>query len=74
MKFQLFFVSLSSKMTKLLRLGNKNKQVCFVFRSTFRNFVRILSFSSEPATIYDSSSSAKVIISLDTTKCYATFL
>ena len=29
---------------------------------------------AEPATIYDSSSSAKVIISLDTTKCYATFL
>ena len=26
-------------MPKLLRLGNKNKRVCFVFRSTFRNFV-----------------------------------
>ena len=51
MKFQLFFVSLSSKMTKLLRLGNKNKQVCFVFRSTFRNFVRILSFSLDKGSL-----------------------
>ena len=28
-------------MRKLLRLGRKNKQICFVLLSTFRNFVRI---------------------------------
>ena len=35
------FRNFAVKTAKLLRLGNKNKRVCFVFLSTFRNFVAI---------------------------------
>ena len=41
------------KQAKLLRLGNKNKPDCFVFRSTFRNFVGILSFSLSKGSLGD---------------------
>ncbi|MBQ8462561.1 MAG: hypothetical protein IJ544_00385 [Prevotella sp.] len=33
-----YFVPFLTKTTKALCLGNKNKRVCFVFRSTFRTF------------------------------------
>ncbi len=32
------FVTLWEEFTKLLRLSKKNKRVCFVLHSTFRNF------------------------------------
>ena len=35
------FRNFAVKTAKLLRLGNKNKPVCFVFLSIFRNFVAI---------------------------------
>ena len=36
--FVLFFARLYVTFDKLLRLRRKNKQVCFVLLSTFRNF------------------------------------
>ena len=36
--FSRFFVPLRLKIAKVLRLGRKNKRVCFVLRSTFRTF------------------------------------
>ena len=49
-------------------------ELATVLNSTFCYKLHQRTPDAEPATIYDSSSSAKVIISLDTTKCYATFL
>ena len=44
--FTAFFRNFANKLAKLLRLGNKNKRVCFVFLSTFRNFGRIRNLSN----------------------------
>jgi hypothetical protein len=36
--FTSFFRNFANKLAKLLRLSNKNKSICFVLHSTFRNF------------------------------------
>ena len=40
-------------MRKLLRLGRKNKQICFVLLSTFRNFARICRISLNKGSLGD---------------------
>jgi hypothetical protein len=45
LRFTCFFRNFATKIAKLLRLGNKNKRICFVLRSTLRNFGRIFRIS-----------------------------
>ena len=51
--FTSFFRNFAIKMAKLLQLGIKNKWICFVLLSFFRNFVRICRISLNKGSLGD---------------------